>query len=173
MTNTDRPGIARCPPGLTGPEATVLNDAEDFDPLAEPLPGSVCEQFIRCGRPGCHCRTGNRHGPYYYRVWRGAGRTIHKIYVKRADVAQVRRQCESHLVLSVELRAAVVRARVLRVRLEGQIRRFHILRQRRMDWDEKQRTGNRKQCPGCKPEAHLQCSGVDGTPARPPLSSGT
>jgi len=142
MTNTGRAGGARCPPGLAGPEAVVLDDAEGFDSLMEPLPGTVCEQFIRCGNPGCHCRTGERHGPYYYRVWRGAGRTIHKVYIKRPDVARVRRQCESHLALSTGLRAAMTRARLLRVRLAGQIRRFHLLRQRRIERD-KQRTRNR------------------------------
>lgn len=159
MTNTDRPGDARCPPGPAGPEAAVLNGVEGFESLTEPLPGTVCEQFIRCGKLACHCRTGKRHGPYYYRIWRGVGRTTHKIYVKRSDVAQVRRQCESHLALSAELRVAIVQARTLRVRFEGQIRRFHLLRQRRIKRD-KQRTRNQR-------------SGVDSAPARPPLSSGT
>lgn len=25
---------------------------------------------VRCGKPTCHCRHGQRHGPYLYQVWR-------------------------------------------------------------------------------------------------------
>jgi len=128
-------------PNSTGVEATALDANEVLDPLAlnpldEPLPGSICEQFIRCGKLGCHCRTGKLHGPYYYRIWR-AGGEVHKLYVKGADVAQVRRQCESYLALSAELRAAMTRAVKLRSRVERQIRRFHSLRQQRLDQDRR------------------------------------
>lgn len=147
MTNASLLCYARPRPGLAGPDLAAptlpapeaaRNADNVLDCPEEPLPGSVCEQFIRCGKLGCHCRMGKLHGPYYYRVWRGAGKEVHKVYVKGADVAQVRRQCASYLALSDELRAAMTRAVTLRSRLEGQIRRFHSVRQRRLDRDKEQ-----------------------------------
>jgi hypothetical protein len=34
----------------------------------------VQRKMIRCGRRGCHCRTGARHGPYWYAYWQENGR---------------------------------------------------------------------------------------------------
>lgn len=49
-------------------------------------------QWVRCGKPGCHCARGERHGPYWYRFWRDHyGR--HKVYVKPADLEAVRAAC--------------------------------------------------------------------------------
>lgn len=60
----------------------------------DPLPGSVCIQFVRCGRPNCRCRTGqeNLHGPYFYHFWREKGR-LKKRYVKASQVEVVRAAC--------------------------------------------------------------------------------
>jgi hypothetical protein len=62
--------------------------------LPKTLPGAVCAQWVRCGRPGCRCARGQPHGPYFYRFWREAGR-LRKAYVRRADVAQVRARCRA------------------------------------------------------------------------------
>lgn len=69
----------------------------------QPLEGEVCEQYIRCGKPGCRCRDGHLHGPYYYRIWR-QGTRVHKVYVKAADVERVRASCDSHRQLARHLR---------------------------------------------------------------------
>jgi hypothetical protein len=34
----------------------------------------VHRKMVRCGRRGCHCRTGARHGPYWYCYWQENGR---------------------------------------------------------------------------------------------------
>ena len=62
--------------------------------LPKTLPGVVCQQWVRCGRPGCRCARGSPHGPYFYRFWRDAGR-LRKEYVRRSDVGQVRAQCQA------------------------------------------------------------------------------
>lgn len=31
------------------------------------VPGGLVERWIVCGKAGCRCSTGDRHGPYYYR----------------------------------------------------------------------------------------------------------
>jgi len=64
------------------------------NPLPKPLPGTVCPQWVRCGRPACRCARGQLHGPYYYRFFREKGR-LKKTYVRQADVEQVRAQCET------------------------------------------------------------------------------
>ena len=55
----------------------------------EPLPGSLHAAWVRCGKIGCKCARGVRHGPYWRRQWRERGQTRRE-YVKRADVERVR-----------------------------------------------------------------------------------
>jgi hypothetical protein len=38
--------------------------ALSFPPDA--LHASFLERFLTCGRPNCHCRTGDKHGPFFY-----------------------------------------------------------------------------------------------------------
>ena len=63
--------------------ATRLGDVEAV------LAGSLVEQTRRCGKPGCHCAEGERHGPYAYFVPRAAGRGRSR-YVPANLVALVR-----------------------------------------------------------------------------------
>lgn len=56
--------------------------------LPKTLPGVVCAQRVRCGKPGCRCASGQRHLAYY-RFWRDGGR-LKKCYVRTADLAAVR-----------------------------------------------------------------------------------
>jgi hypothetical protein len=57
------------------------------------LPGTVCQQFVKCGRPNCRCTRGQLHGPYWYRFFRTAGR-LRKRYVRQEDVEAVRAACD-------------------------------------------------------------------------------
>ncbi|HEY3331839.1 MAG TPA: DUF6788 family protein [Capsulimonadaceae bacterium] len=68
-----------------------------------PLKGEVCTQYTRCGKTGCRCRTGQLHGPYYYRIWR-EGAKVRKIYVREADVDRVREACATYRELDKALR---------------------------------------------------------------------
>jgi hypothetical protein len=68
------------------------------------LPGVVCAQWIRCGRPSCRCANGELHGPYYYRLWRQGGR-LRKQYVKRSELDEARARCEARRQFQRELRA--------------------------------------------------------------------
>jgi hypothetical protein len=67
--------------------------AKTPEPLPKTLPGAVCAQRVRCGKPGCHCVRGEGHIAYY-RFWREGGR-LRKCYVRRADLASVRAACEA------------------------------------------------------------------------------
>jgi hypothetical protein len=73
--------------------------------LPKTLPGAVCAQWRRCGKPGCRCARGRPHGPYYYRFWREAGK-LRKVYVRRADLEEVRSRCEARRLARAEVAAA-------------------------------------------------------------------
>ena len=66
---------------------------ETLEPLPKTLPGVVCAQRVRCGKPGCRCARGPGHLAYY-RFWREGGR-LRKRYVRRADLAAVRAACDA------------------------------------------------------------------------------
>lgn len=60
----------------------------------EILKGSLVMRATRCGRPGCKCARGEKHGPYLYvSVFRG-GRT-RSVYVPQHLEGEVRRWVES------------------------------------------------------------------------------
>ena len=58
------------------------------------MKGSLVMRATRCGRPGCKCAKGEKHGPYLYvSVFRG-GRT-RSVYVPQHLEGEVRRWVES------------------------------------------------------------------------------
>lgn len=74
------------------------NNREDMMPpktIPDKLPGVVCAQYIRCGKPNCRCARGELHGPFYYRFWRDHNGRQHKVYVRKADLEKVRNACEA------------------------------------------------------------------------------
>jgi len=72
--------------------ATSLDLFDDPGAVLAPLPGEVCEQYVRCGKANCRCSNGQLHGPYHYRVWR-EGTRVYKQYVKPAEVESTRERC--------------------------------------------------------------------------------
>jgi hypothetical protein len=70
-----------------------MSKTETVEPLPKTLPGVVCVQRVRCGKPGCRCARGPGHIAYY-RFWREGGR-LRKCYVRRADLAAVRAACDA------------------------------------------------------------------------------
>lgn len=57
------------------------------------LPGVLRTEWVRCGKPGCRCARGERHGPYLYRRWRENGRQ-RRAYVSAVDSDRVRAATE-------------------------------------------------------------------------------
>lgn len=74
--------------------------------------GTVHAQFVRCGKPGCRCATGDLHGPYLYRFWRDEWGRLHKQYVRRADVDAVREACRAAQAEKRRLRAVIGQGQV-------------------------------------------------------------
>lgn len=67
---------------------------ESRDLLPKMLPGTVCAQMIRCGKPNCRCSQGELHGAYYYHFVRVGGR-LTKRYLKANEVKTIRVACEA------------------------------------------------------------------------------
>jgi hypothetical protein len=65
-----------------------------MEPLPKTLPGTVCRQWVRCGRPNCRCAHGQLHGPYAYHFLRVNGR-LRKRYVRPAEVEKVQAACQA------------------------------------------------------------------------------
>lgn len=73
------------------PETGMDTKPERFSRKTAGLPGTLLAEYIRCGKPSCHCMCGGpRHGPYWRRFWREDGRT-RSAYVRGADIDTTRR----------------------------------------------------------------------------------
>ena len=60
-------------------------------PLArQALFGTLSETYRTCGRPGCHCQAGAKHGPHLYVSFRGSAGTTAGYYVPQALGPRVR-----------------------------------------------------------------------------------
>ena len=79
----------------TAVEGVRVRERETDKALPKTLPGAVCWQWVRCGKPGCKCERGELHGPYAYRFERVDGR-LRKHYIPKADVAAIITACEWH-----------------------------------------------------------------------------
>lgn len=86
----------------TAPELTAVTLTDSLlrkYPLARcvhppMLAGTVIADFVRCGKPGCRCRRGERHGPYFYHTFREGGR-LRRLYVPRSELLAVLAMCEN------------------------------------------------------------------------------
>ena len=70
------------------------------------LPGVVCVQYTRCGKPTCRCAQGgeNLHGPYYVRCYRFSGGRQVRRYVRPDEVEATRAACQEWQQLQAQLR---------------------------------------------------------------------
>lgn len=65
--------------------------------------GTVVESYRTCGKPGCGCREGQKHGPYYLLTWSEGGRTKTQ-HIPREKLAEVRRMTRNYQVARKALR---------------------------------------------------------------------
>jgi hypothetical protein len=58
---------------------------------------SFLERFLKCGRPNCHCRQGEKHGPFFYLSRCLAKRQMRTLLLKgEPQVRQARRSVEAY-----------------------------------------------------------------------------
>jgi hypothetical protein len=80
---------------LMSKEAVCVTENKNQKLLPKILPGAVCAQMVRCGKPTCKCGRGELHGPYFYRfVWEYG--TQRKVYIRKDMVEQIQDACETH-----------------------------------------------------------------------------
>ena len=79
-------------------------------------------EHVRCGKPNCRCRHGDKHGPYWYlyyrRLEKGAWR-LRKRYVPRKEVDAVREQLAAAKARDAAMASLLSQSQ----RLRGAIRR--------------------------------------------------
>ena len=117
-----------CAPQPANP-SEERNEPVSYRPIPSILPGTVCVQYVRCGKPTCACRAGKLHGPYHYRVWRVGG-AVQKVYVRPEEVQAVSAACEAYGQLSRTLRFLRRERQALTDRLERDVRRSRRLLER-------------------------------------------
>jgi len=79
--------------------------------IFQPLPilaGSLVKQYVNCGKPGCRCQRGKKHGPLFYLYLKEQGRS-RSLYVPREKVMEIRRQIQNYRHLQKELAKRVRR----------------------------------------------------------------
>ena len=85
----------------------------------EQLAGSLFVRFGVCGKEGCVCRTGRRHGPYYVLSTRSAGRGEFA-YLEPSQVGEARELVKAYR----EYRAGMRRLRTIGQQLVSLLRRY-------------------------------------------------
>jgi hypothetical protein len=74
-------------------------------PLArQALFGTLSETYRTCGRAGCRCQAGAKHGPHLYVSFRGSAGTTAGYYVPQALGPQVRTGVATWQALQAQLR---------------------------------------------------------------------
>lgn len=66
-----------------------------FDALDDVMAGSIVEAYRTCGRHGCRCHDGEKHGPYYLLTWSEGGRTKTR-HIPREELPRIRRMTENY-----------------------------------------------------------------------------
>ncbi len=61
---------------------------------SEMLQGSLVTLYRRCGKKGCRCERGQKHGPAYYLSYKEGGQT-RMIYIPASRLREVRRALEA------------------------------------------------------------------------------
>ena len=61
--------------------------------LPKMIPGSVHQQFVKCGKSQCKCAKGELHGPYFYHFLRINGKRK-KRYIPPTLVKEMQADCK-------------------------------------------------------------------------------
>jgi hypothetical protein len=92
---------------------------EDLLRRREQLKGSLFVRFGVCGKEGCVCRTGQKHGPYYVLSTRSAGKGGFT-YLEASQLSEARELVKAHR----EYRTGMRRLRKVGEQLVVLLRRY-------------------------------------------------
>jgi hypothetical protein len=128
----------------------MKNKTDDLLPKNEPkpkpdkLPGTIHQQFVRCGKLNCKCRArGELHGAYFYHFVRVGGK-LTKRYLKPAQVEIVQAACAARQAAE---RIERISDRELMSRLQdmqAELRHLHQLSNLRDDQDYEKQIDEKK-----------------------------
>lgn len=59
------------------------------------MTGSIVESYRTCGKPGCKCQEGEKHGPYYLLTWSEGGRTK-TCHIPKEKLPDVKRMTQNY-----------------------------------------------------------------------------
>ena len=91
--------------------------------LRTQLQGSLIVRYMECGKPGCACHTGRKHGPYFVLSNRSGGRGSFA-YLDPAEAARARTLVRRYR----EFRRGLTRLQKVNVELVGLLRRYQQAR---------------------------------------------
>ena len=88
--------------------------------LQEVMHGSLITRYTRCGKPNCHCATGQGHGPHWYLSSLGPTGRRRLDYIPAAWADTVRLRIDNHHRLQAALGAvAEINRELVRRRKSG------------------------------------------------------
>ena len=93
---------------------------------SEMLQGSLVTLYRKCGKKGCRCEQGEKHGPAYYLSYKEGGQT-RMIYISASRLKEVKRAMEAfsrYWEVGVKLSRFNLEAMGLRRRREVREKRF-------------------------------------------------
>ncbi len=61
----------------------------------EMMQGSLFERYLPCGKEGCKCKKGEKHGPFYYLTYLEAGK-LKTQYVPKDKVGKVKKWMKAY-----------------------------------------------------------------------------
>jgi len=61
----------------------------------EMMQGSLFERYLPCGKEGCKCKKGEKHGPFYYLTYLEAGK-LKTQYVPKDKVERVKKWIKAY-----------------------------------------------------------------------------
>lgn len=95
--------------------------------LREQLAGSLFARYGECGKEGCACRQGHKHGPYYVLSTRSGGKGGFA-YLEESQAEEVRGLVKSHR----EYKAGMRRLRKLNADLVMLLKRYQAAASQRV-----------------------------------------
>jgi hypothetical protein len=99
------------PGKLTARRGKLVREMADLYGM---LQGSIVKLYRRCGREGCRCRKGKKHGPAYYLSTKEKGRT-QMLYIPKERLGKARtavreyKKLKEHLEQIIEINREMFR----------------------------------------------------------------
>jgi hypothetical protein len=92
--------------------------AADAPEIEQVLRGTLRRRYVRCGKPGCHCRDGVGHGPIVYLSVTFAGGSTKQITIAPEDYEYAKRLVGNYQKLYAALeRVSTINREILQERL--------------------------------------------------------